>query len=521
MSTKTKLVATLGLALAPWLLAVPALKHRRIWGAGAAIIAATALTGLAVAAPLAMALFAVYTDESGTVLTQSSDPTTLNGTNPFFDPSIGTNEQACVTCHQPSVGLTISVDFINQAFNATKAGTGPLDPIFRTNDTANNPHASAISKNPDDYSLILNLGAVRIGKTIPAGADFTVFADTATNLKFAAPETFPLHADPQHLGTPTLSLFRRPLINTNVNFDSAVLWDGREDTSNIPLQVSRAIQTLLLGAGTNATVNNSIANFMTGVFTDQKSSDVGGQLDAAGATGGVTNLLALASSPSRPCVFDKNGDLTPFVAAVATINSCTPVVPGGVLAGGPPTFTLFESWETLPNNSGNAGRLSIARGEKVFNEHPCVFCHAVPNLGNHPSSVVVGGGVDPRSGFRAIGTDSLVILQEVQARAAPGSVEEKMMQDMIDRVSQLPLYCLRPTSSGASGPCGTDANDVKTTDPGRALVTGHIADANAPLGGGLTGGGWVQAAHLARPRGALTLLSRRCGPDHPARGQLL
>jgi hypothetical protein len=70
---------------------VPALKRRRMFGAGAAILAAAALTGLAVAAPLVMALFAVYTDDSGTVLTQSSDPTTLNGTNPFFDPSIGKN----------------------------------------------------------------------------------------------------------------------------------------------------------------------------------------------------------------------------------------------------------------------------------------------------------------------------------------------------------------------------------------------------------------------------------------------
>ena len=55
-----------------------------------------------------------------------------------------------------------------------------------------------------------------------------------------------------------------------------------------------------------------------------------------------------------------------------------------------------------------------------------------------------------------------------------------MVQDMIDRVSQLPLYCLRLTTDHNPNPCGTDptdTTDVVTTDPGRALVTGHIADA--------------------------------------------
>ena len=40
----------------------------------------------------------------------------------------------------------------------------------------------------------------------------------------------------------------------------------------------------------------------------------------------------------------------------------------------------------------------------------------------------------------------------------------------------LPEYCLRPASSTSTTPCGSDPGDVKTTDPGRALVTGNILD---------------------------------------------
>jgi cytochrome c peroxidase len=466
-------------------------KRPKTWGAGAAVVLTTILASVTVAGA-AIVLFGVFKNDTGTVQTQSSDPSTLNASNAFFDPSIGTNGQACVTCHQPSVGITVSVDFINQAFNATSGGTGLLDPLFRPNDTANNPSTNSLSKNPADYSLILNLGVIRIGKTVPTGAaaDFTVVAaDAETNTMFAAGDTqngqphnmFPLMNDPQHPGTPTLSVFRRPLVNTNVNFDSSVLWDGRENISAMNVQVQHAIQTLLLGAGNNNGVNTAIADFMTGVFTDQKSSNVAGSVTALGATGGVGNLLALSESPSRPCVFDEDTptpDLTPFVLAVSDITKCTPVV----ARPNSGTFNLFSSWANLPNVPGQGGRLSIARGEVVFNTaiatrgedvfntagpNGCVSCHSVNNLGNNAQA--------GSAGFFDIGTDSLVTLNTVKATATTPA-EAQMVQDMIDRVSQLPLYCLRPKTDMSGTPCGSDATDVVTTDPGRALVTGLIAD---------------------------------------------
>jgi hypothetical protein len=54
--------------------------------------------------------------------------------NPFFQ-SLGGNGRACVTCHQPSAGWTITPENVRARFEATD-GT---DPIFRTNDGSVSP----------------------------------------------------------------------------------------------------------------------------------------------------------------------------------------------------------------------------------------------------------------------------------------------------------------------------------------------------------------------------------------------
>ena len=136
----------------------------------AALIVILAIT--AVTATLGLSIFRPFTDDSGFIQSAPSGVTIstslgsiipvngpLDATNKFFDANFGTNGQACVTCHQPAQGFTIHVDFINNTFAASN-GT---DPLFRPNDTANNPNVTTVSA--DDYSLFLNLGVIRIGKT--------------------------------------------------------------------------------------------------------------------------------------------------------------------------------------------------------------------------------------------------------------------------------------------------------------------------------------------------------------------
>jgi hypothetical protein len=94
-------------------------------------------------------------------------------TGPFFQ-SLGTNGRACVSCHQPSVGWTITPENVQARFDAT----GGTDPIFRTNDGSNSPSAdvSTPEARRAAYSMLLSKGLIRIGIGIPSNAEFELMS---------------------------------------------------------------------------------------------------------------------------------------------------------------------------------------------------------------------------------------------------------------------------------------------------------------------------------------------------------
>jgi cytochrome c peroxidase len=396
----------------------------------------------------------------------------LDGTNKFFDPGFGTNGQACVTCHQPSDGFTIHVSSINSAF----AARGTSDPLFRANDTANNPAGPNTEAN---YSLLLNLGVMRIGKTFKGNSDPDNPATTQSNFRVEHQNTaqfgpLPNSSDPQHFGILSLSLFRRPLVNTNVHLDSSVLWDGRASIGDMRAQVIGAAKTLLLSSAPSNDDADQVAAFMLGVYTDQVFDTAAGTDSAGNCTftkpgqkcgsgdaddyegrGGVSNLVRLATGRHVPC--------TNFLES--------PCV--GNIAG----YDIFEEWGELRNHSGhNAGRAAVARGEKLFNTATlhvpqelqgqlgtttnCTGCHATRNIGNNP---------DP-SFFARVGTDSLAIIDGLLADPTLSSATLADLAALRARVALLPQYQLTKTS----GSCAITT--VVTTDPGHAMVSGDICD---------------------------------------------
>jgi cytochrome c peroxidase len=489
---------------------------RRIAGRAAvvALLASATLVATAIADEESQrTLLNLFPDGSGKL--QSLSPASANAHGAFFASSIGTNGQACVTCHQPSQGISINVAAIDQAFVRSKG----LDPLFRPSDTADRPDAdiSSLVARRKAYRLFLEMGLVRIGKTFKGNSDPDNPAATQSDFRVEHQDTpqfgpQPIVKDPQHPGVPSLALFRRPLVNSNVSFDSAVLWDGRDRIDSLATsQVPKAIQSLLLGPGSDKDANQQIADFMTATFTDQVADGHAGDLSAEGAAGGVKSLQQMASDPRRPCLYavafpqiaglpqPGQPTLTPFSVATCT----------RVDANDPQTFgfDLFAVWANLPKTAdprSAAARAAIARGEVLFNtavlhqpadldgklldvastanggaeaDHPdripagqpihCVTCHATHNLGNNPNPNFIG----------RIGTDSVEILK---ALAATRKAQDPLIDNVLRNAEKLPLYCLRPNSDPApfeSTPCGTHPGDIKTTDPGRAMVTGLIADA--------------------------------------------
>jgi hypothetical protein len=135
-----------------------------------------------------------------------------------------------------------------------------------------------------------------------------------------------------------------------------------------------------------------------------------------------TRVTGAGTLPDGPA--DLAGE--PFVAG---INS-RPFVPD--------VFTLFGTWRAASDPLFPA-RAAIGRGEALFNRRrfagglTCSTCHSSPNVGNSSTGEFFDIGV---SAVRR-------------------------------RTADLPLYTLRCSTTGAL---------VRTTDPGRALVTGRCTD---------------------------------------------
>jgi hypothetical protein len=363
-------------------------------------------------------------------------------TGPFFQ-SLGTNGRACVSCHQPSTGWTVTPQNIQARFDATN-GT---DPIFRTNDGSNSPDAdvSAVDARRSAYSMLLTKGLIRVGIGIPAITEFDLVAVD----------------DPYgHANAGELSLFRRPLPATNLKFLSTVMWDGRETfldpaSSDCILGTTKCFATIhfdLSDQANSATTGHAqaaqslttaqreaIVGFETTLFTAQVFDNEAGELTARQALGGPQYLSQQAF------YFGINDVVSGDYRTGALFNSSV--------------FNLYDTWNTVDrggsDGSRSEARRAVARGETLFNTKPiqitgvkglnddlnvpvlqgtCTTCHDTPNSGNHsiPAPLDIG------------------------------------LTDASRRTPDLPLYTLRHNLP----PFET----VQTTDPGRALITGKWKD---------------------------------------------
>jgi hypothetical protein len=297
-----------------------------------------------------------------------------------------------------------------------------------------------VEKRRAAYSMLLSRGVIRIGLAIPHDAEFAL-AEVDDPYRFAS--------------AAELSLFRRPLPGTNIRFLSAVMWDGRDTFRpiNTPADLKANLKQQAAGAvighaqGRSAPDDadlDSIARFLMGLHTAQVWDREAGSLLARGAEGGPVPL--------------SNEEF--YIG----INDPIGMNPKGVPFT-PLAMRLFGSWSSLrgvtndaadlgDSRSRNATRAAVARGEQIFNTHPiaitdvgglndvlgqpviegtCTVCHDTPNVGNHSVAMALNIGI----------------------------------ADATRRTPDMPLYTLRNKVTGAV---------VRTTDPGRALITGKWAD---------------------------------------------
>jgi len=327
----------------------------------------------------------------------------IDFSGPFFQ-GLGTNGRACVTCHAPSDGWSLTPATARGLFERT----GGRHPLFRANDGSVSPGAdvSTVPARRAAYALLLSRGLIRIDLTPPPGAEFVVEAVD----------------DPYGFADRTrLSLFRRPLPTTNLAFLSTVMWDGRETFDGQGLHGDLAHQANGAAVGHEQAAEAltpeqqaALVDFELSLFTAQLRDNRAGRLDEAGAGGGPQALIGQSPSIGSP--------------------------PSGV-------FTLFGAWAGVgpPVDPRGEARQAVAVGEDLFNNRKfgsagltCRTCHDTANAGGASrvaffDTGVAGGGIRPLD-------------------------------------PALPVYTLRCLATNAV---------FRTTDPGRALVTGRCADIGA------------------------------------------
>jgi cytochrome c peroxidase len=438
--------------------------------------AATLLTGTAPADTPAASLAAPpyglqsFADPTGVVATLDVNGP-VNESGAFFQ-SLGTNGRSCATCHVASQAMSLSAKDIQARFAETRG----QDPLFAPVDGANCP--SARPGSAADHSLLLKHGLIRVFLPVPADAQFTVSVVHDPYGCAMVPGT--------DGGQPIVSVYRRPLPTTNLNFLSTIMFDGRE--THAPLNNGATFATNLAADLTQQALDAitihaqaaqpptsaqlaDIVGFELGLFTAQGHDTNAGSLRARGALGGSVNL---AGQPYYPGINDSLG-----------------ADPTGA-AFNPASMTLFAAWLNLNGDDGDyreasrdAARRKIAAGEKLFNSAPvqisnvrglndnaalgkpstftgtCTTCHDTPNIGNHsfPLPLDIGTG------------HSVLPAVEPDPNIAAGLAELS--------VPDLPVYlingCPNPFNPG-------EPESFYTTDPGKALVSGLCSDFNRGKG---------------------------------------
>ena len=383
-------------------------------------------------------------------------------TNEFFQ-DLGANGRRCVSCHVPSAGWTIAPSQVQAIFNRTLGGVIDdalgLGAIFRTNDGSNSPAAdvSSLAARRSAYSMVLTKGLIRVGIGVPASADFELVAVD----------------DPYHFASAAeLSLFRRPLPTTNLQFLSTVMWDGREtfggtDQCNIAAEGGKCFASIhfdLADQSNGATQGHAqapnpissaqreaIVAFETALATAQVWDESAERLQAADAKGGPEAIF------DQTFYYGINDDLGDY-------QTHAPFTPN--------VFNIFDAWRDLPGGgSTNEARRAVARGQATFNSKAftitgvaglnfnspfnpplpasfpgtCTTCHDAPNSGNH--SIV-----------------------------APLNIG---LVDASRRTPDMPLYTLQEKCvalSDGTKVAGPSCPAQTVTDPGRALISGKFAD---------------------------------------------
>jgi len=337
--------------------------------------------------------------------------------HPFFTP-LGSNGRSCVTCHQPTSAMSLSLDLIRLRW----AETNGRDPLFAAVDGSNCPDLPQDKE--ESHSLLLERGVFRIALPWPPV--------TASGQLFKPDFRIEVVRDPTgcNKNPASISVYRRPRVAANLQYialttGGTLMADGRERT--LQSQATSAALTHEQASAAPAPAQlKQIEDFERQLFMAQQWDVLGGLL---GEPGGPPLLGA--------------DNLARGVAGVGAVPAADNLA------------ASFDPWRNLSTANlairQRAFRESVLRGVDLFasrefrladgKQGTCATCHG-PGI-NH--------SID-------IGTTNLPTAKE-----SP----------------ELPLF--RITCDASAPPHPQLGRTFLTQDPGHALITGRCADVGSIL----------------------------------------
>jgi len=384
----------------------------------------------------------------------ASGPVNTEG-HPFFTP-LGTNGRACVNCHQPTYGMSVSVEGLLERWRLTDG----KDPVFAEFDGSNCPGLPQDQQS--SHSLLLKRGLFRIPLPWPPrNAD-----GSPKPVEF----TIEVVRDPTGCNTsreyglksadPTISVYRRPRPAANLKY------------------VTSGGQPIVLKTGTLADVDPETGKPVgMNLMSDAREPSL--KTQALSAIMGHEEARVTPSREQLEKIVEYESQV--YVAQAAHIFGGPLAVPGGPAGLGPialrdhragilgdndydPVFGQFNSWK-----GNDYYHASVARGADIF-----MFRQFWLRDAAHINSIGLGNplkrtcatchnaqmtGQDLSAGWVDVGTTNY-----------PTWTEPSTWADS----SELPVFkitCVRDAD-----PHPYLGRVIYTTDPGRALISGRCID---------------------------------------------
>lgn len=401
-------------------------------------------------------------------------PVEMKG-HPFFEP-LGINPRGCVTCHQPSNAMSVSVESLRERWRLTKGE----DPIFAAVDGSNNPKLPQALES--SHSLLLNRGLFRVGLPWPPAdkkvkPEFTIEIvrdPTGVNLN----DTYGLKGV-----NPTVSVFRRPRPVANMKYVMSP-----DDVFNIKTgtlmatdpETGKPVGMNLMADSRHLTLKQQ-AN---GAYRDHQEGRQGSlRREDLEKIVAFENQIFIGQSHDRwgGNLVEQGGPLGlgPRAMADGKIH---------VLANNnrDPVFRVFDAWKNpaaLPKELSEAQRefrASVARGNDVF-----MFRLFWIRDATHINSIGLGNPIKRSCStchnVQMTGQDLAPGWVDVGTVNYPTWTEPPVFSDK----AELPVF--KVTCNKDALPHPYLGRTIYTNDPGRALITGKCTDVGSIVMGQFRG----------------------------------